>query len=379
MRMTAAVMFEQGRPAPYEQSHPFSIEEVELDGPHDGEVLVEVRAGGLCHSDLSVVAGLRPRSVPVVGGHEGAGVVREVGLGVTRFQPGDHVVMTGAQGCGHCRMCGENQQNLCETVGTARASGGVGDGSRRLSYSGGQLNHYSGISSFAQYAITAPDSLIKIDPDVPLEVAALFGCAVVTGAGAVFNTAAVRPGQSVAVIGLGGVGLNSVMAARISGASQIIGIDVVASKMHLARELGCTETFLATDPEVIEAVRDLTDGGVDFVFEVSGHRDAMSMATDITRKGADIVCVGLGGLGDLYEYSHARLVLEQKSFRGTFMGGGNAAGDIPRYVRFYQEGRMPVDKLMSGTMSFSDLNRGLDLLAEGTVTREVLLPHGSAN
>jgi Zn-dependent alcohol dehydrogenase len=375
MRVTAAVMFEQGLPTPYAESQPFKIEDVDLEGPQEGEVLVEVRAGGLCHSDLSQVAGQRKRTTPVVGGHEGAGIVREVGRGVTQLEPGDHVVMTGAPGCGHCRTCGENRPNLCETASASRASGGLATGARRLSFQGGPLYHYSGISSFAQYAVTVPDSLIKIDPSVPLEVAALFGCGVVTGAGAVFNAAKVRPGQNVAVLGLGGVGLNAVMAARISGASKIIGMELVDAKFPLARDLGCTHTLSPAAPDVVDAVRDLTSGGVDYAFEVSGSKAAMATAIDITRRGGEIVCVGLGAIEDMYQYSHARLVSEEKVFRGTFMGSGNAVGDIPRYLKYFQEGRMRVDRLMSGTMTFAELNENLDLLDKGKVTRQVLLPH----
>ena len=249
-------------------------------------------------------------------------------------------------------------------------------GTRGASATWGEpLYHYSGISSFAQYAITDPDALLKVDDSVPLEVAALFGCGVVTGAGAVFNTAHVRPGQNVAVIGLGGVGLNSVMAARISGASHILGIDILEDKFPLARDLGCTETVLASDPDIVQRIKDLTGGGVEYVFEVSGHRNSVALALDITRKGGEIICVGLGASGDMYEYPHARLVGEEKALRGTFMGGGNATGDIPRYVKYYQEGRMPIDRLMSGTMTFGELNRSLDLLARGAVNRTILLPH----
>lgn len=376
MKMTAAVMFEQGLPAPFAESEPFKILEVDLTPPGEGEVLVEVRAGGLCHSDLSQVAGQRKRAVPVVGGHEGAGIVREVGPGVTRLSPGDHVVMSGAPGCGHCRTCGENRPNLCESISASRVLGGLSNGVRHLSYEGEPLYHYSGISSFAQYAVAMPDTLIKIDDTVPLDVAALFGCGVVTGAGAVFNAAKVRPGQSVAVIGLGGVGLSAVMAAKISGASKIIGIDIVESKFALAEDVGCTHTFSARDGDVVEAVKDLTGGGVDFAFEVSGSKPAMSTAYDIVRRGGEIICVGLGAMDDMYEYSHARLVSEEKSLRGTYMGSGNAVGDIPRYLRYFQEGRMPVDRLRSGTMTFNELNGALDLLDRGAVMREVLLPHG---
>lgn len=376
MRMLAAVMYEQGLPTPYVESQPFRIEEVELEGPGEGEVLVEVRGAGLCHSDLSQVAGLRKRKVPVVGGHEGAGIVREVGRGVKGLAPGDHVVMTAVADCGHCQFCTENRPVLCESVTLARSQGLLSDGERRLSYRGNPLYHYSGISSFAQYAVTVPNSLIKIDPSIPLDVAAMFGCAVVTGAGSVFNSAKVRPGQNVAIFGLGGVGLNTVMAARISGASKIIGIDINDSKFALAEELGCTHTLSARDPQLVEKVKELTSGGVDFSFEISGSQAAMTTANALTRKGGEIVCVGLGASSELYQYAHAALVSEEKIFRGSFMGSCVPVRDIPRYLKYYQEGRMPVDRLKSGTMLFEDLNRNLDLLDRGEVVRQILLPHG---
>lgn len=376
MRMTAAVIYEQGLPAPYADSKPFRIEEVELDGPGEGEVLVEVRAAGLCHSDLSQVAGQRKRKVPVVGGHEGAGIVREVGRGVTRLKPGDHVVMTGVSDCGHCHPCIDGRPVLCESVSAARAQGLLANSMRKLSQKGSPLYHYSGISSFAQYAVTMPASLIRIDPSIPLDVAAMFGCAVVTGAGSVFNAAKVRPGQNIAVFGLGGVGLNSVMAARISGASEIIGIDINDSKFALAKELGCTRTIAALDPNLVEMVRDLTQGGVDFAFEVSGSKAAMASASAITRKGGEVICVGLGASGDLYQYAHAALVAEEKVFRGSFMGSCVPERDLPRYFKYFQDGKMPVDRLKSGTMGFDQLNHNLDLLDRGEVVRQILLPHG---
>lgn len=376
MKMMAAVMYEQGLPAPYVDSKPFRIEEVDLEGPGDGEVLVEVKAAGLCHSDLSQVAGLRKRKVPVVGGHEGAGIVREVGRGVTGLAPGDHVVMTVANGCGHCRPCVDSRPALCDAVGASRSQGMLPNGHLRLSRRGEPIYHYSGVSSFAQYAVTVPGTLIKTDGTVPLPVAAMFGCAVVTGAGAVFNSAKVRPGQTVAVIGLGGVGLSSVMAARLSGASQVIGIDINETKFPLARELGCTATLSATDPDLVATVKDMTRGGVDFAFEISGAKAAMVTANAITRKGGDIICVGLGASGDLYQYAHAALVGEEKAFRGSFMGTGIVERDLPVYLEHFSHGRMPVDRLMSGTMTFDQLNRNLDLLDRGEVVRQVLLPNG---
>jgi alcohol dehydrogenase len=373
--MTAAVMYEQGLPAPYAESRPLKIEEVELEGPGEGEVLVEVRAAGLCHSDLSQIAGLRKRKVPVVMGHEGAGIVREVGRGVTQFMPGDHVVMTVGSGCGHCRPCLDSRPVLCDAVGSSRSQGLLMNGYRRLTCKGNAVYHHSGVSSFAQYAVTVPGTLVKADPSIPLDVAALFGCAVVTGAGCVFNAAKVRPGQHVAVFGLGGVGLNSVMAAKIAGASEIIGIDINEGKFPLAKELGCTRTLSARDPKLVEQVKDVTQGGVDFAFEISGSQAAMTSAYAITRKGGEIVCVGLGGSGDLYQYPHTALVSEEKVFRGSLMGSCVPERDLPLYLRYYQEGRLPVDRLKSGTMGFDQLNHNLDLLDRGEVLRQLLLPH----
>ena len=377
MRMMAAVMYEQGLPEPYEKSKPFRIEEVQLQAPGEGEVLLEVRAAGLCHSDLSVVAGLRKRTLPAVGGHEGAGIVREVGRGVTGLKPGDHVVMTVATGCGHCHSCVYVRPGLCDLVGQSRSKGVIGDGQRRLSaIDGSPLYHYSGVSSFAQYAVVAPSTLIKIDPTIPLEIAAMFGCAVVTGAGAVLNSAKLRPGQSVAVLGLGGVGLNAVMAAKLSGASEIIGVDIYDGKFALAHELGCTRTISATDSHLVEKVKEWTRGGVEFAFEISGAKAAMASAIAMTRKGGEIVAVGLGSMGDMYQYAHTALVIEEKVIRGSLMGGGHPDRDVPTLLRMFQEGHLPVDKLKSGTMGFDALNANLDKLHHGEVVRQILLPHG---
>ncbi|MFC9455472.1 zinc-binding dehydrogenase [Streptomyces sp. NPDC056983] len=374
--MTAAVMHEQGLPTPYAESRPFQIEEVELEGPGPGEVLVEVRGAGLCHSDLTVVAGHRKRTVPVIGGHEGAGIVREVGAGVTALQSGDHVVMTLVAGCGQCRPCMKARPALCDGVSASRSQGLLSNGARRISGADGPIFHYSGISSFAQYAVTAPNSLIRIDPSVPLDVAAMFGCAVTTGAGSVFNSARVRPGDAVAVVGLGGVGLNSVMAAKIAGAATIIGIDLNESKLPLARDLGCTHTFAARDPELASKVQDLTHGGVDFAFDVTGAQSALTLATEISCKGGEVICVGLGPKDAKNTYAHAPLVTQEKAFRGAAMGTCVPQRDIPKFVQMHLDGKLPVDRLMSMSMTFDELNGSLDRLSQGDVVRQVLLPHG---
>lgn len=375
MRMTAAVMRQQGLPVPFAQSRPFGIEDVDLEGPNDGEVLVEVRAAGLCHSDLSVVAGLRERIVPVVGGHEGAGIVREVGRGVARLKPGDHVVMSNFTACNHCRHCNNGKPILCEEMGLLRGRGMLANGAIKMSHGGRPVFHYSGVSSFGQYAVMMPQSLLKVDRSIPLEIAAMLGCAVLTGAGCVFNAAKLRPGHHAAVFGLGGVGLNAVMAARIAGAAKIIGIDIKTSKFALAEELGCTETIDARDPQLVEKVKDLTGGGVDFAFEISGAKQAMVQANAVTAKGGEIICVGLGATNDMYEYAHAALVSHEKVFRGTEMGSSLPERDIPRYAQMYLDGKLQLDRLKSGTMRFDELNLNLDLLDGGDVLRQILLPH----
>lgn len=376
MRMTAAVMYEQGLPLPFAQSRPFRIEEVELDGPGPGEVLIEVAAAGLCHSDLSVLEGMRKRPLPTVGGHEGAGIVRELGAGVTGLAVGDHVAVAAVSGCGKCRYCLKGKPGLCQAASGAKAEGLLSTGARRLKLGdGGRLNHYSGISVYAQYAVVAQASVVKIDSTVPLDVAALFGCAVVTGAGAVFNSAKVKPGDSVAVLGLGGVGLTAVMAAREAGARQIIGLDILPAKFELARALGATDCVDAGDPEAAKKVIALTEGGVDYALEISGNLKAMDLAQAITCRGGEVVGVGVGKSSAIFNVPHLPWVLEERVVRGSFMGGGVPQEDVPKYVNMYLQGRLPIDRLRSEHIRFDGLNHGFDLLHSGAVIRQILLPH----
>lgn len=379
MRMIAAVMYEQGLPMPFATSNPFRIEEVELEGPGEGEVLVEIRGAGLCHSDLSVLEGHRKRPLPVVGGHEGAGIVRELGRGVTGLAPGDHVAIAAVAGCGKCRLCLNGRPGICQVVSGARNEGMLATGHRRLRMlDGSRLNHYSGVSVYAQYAVVTPQALVKIDDSVPMDVAALFGCAIVTGAGAVFNSARVAPGESVAVLGLGGVGLTSVMAAREAGAATIIGIDVLPSKFELARACGATDCFDARDPDLVEKIKELTNGGVDHAFEVSGNIVAVDTAQKIAVRGGQVVGVGVGKTTATFNVNHLSWVSEERVLRGSFMGGGVPQRDIPRYVDLFLKDRLPVDKLLSEQLRFDQINEGFDKLAAGSVIRQVLLPHGNA-
>lgn len=377
MRMTAAVMYEQGMPKPFAQSRPFRIEEVELDPPGAGEVLIEIRAAGLCHSDLSVVEGQRKRPLPTVGGHEGAGIIREVGKGVTGLSVGDHAVLINVAGCGHCRVCLAGKPGLCQAVSTTRAEGKIATGVRRLRRTdGGVLNHYSGLSVFAQYAVVVPDAVIPIDKRVPFDVAALFGCGVVTGVGAVINSAKVQRGESVAVIGLGGVGLSAVMAAREAGAARIVGIDVLPSKFDLAKAVGATHCFDARDPDMLKQVLEATEGGVDHAFEISGNTAGLGTAQAVTARGGEVVIVGVGKPETEFSVKPLSMVLDERVLRGSFMGSCVPKRDIPHYIDLYLKGRLPVDKLRSEHIGFDRLNESLDLLSSGAVVRQIILPHG---
>jgi alcohol dehydrogenase len=376
--MNAAVMYEQGLPAPFAKSQPFRIEEVELDPPGEGEVLIEIRAAGLCHSDLSVVEGQRKRPLPIVGGHEGAGIIRALGKGVTGLSVGDHAVLINVSGCGVCRACKAGRPGLCQAISTSRAEGKIATGVRRLHRSdGGLLNHYSGLSVFAQYAVVVPDAVVPIDKAVPFDVAALFGCGVVTGVGAVINSARVPRGATVAVIGLGGVGLSAVMAAREAGAARIVGIDVLPSKFDLARAVGVTDCIDARDPKAVEQMLALTDGGADFTFEISGNPAALGMAQAVTARGGELVLVGVGKPETEFAVRPLAMVNEEKVLRGSFMGSCVPRRDIPHYIDLYLQGRLPVDRLRSEQIGFDRLNESLDLLSQGAVVRQILVPHGT--
>jgi Zn-dependent alcohol dehydrogenase len=378
MKMLAAVMRTQGLPGPYTKSRPFSIEEVQLDGPGPGEVLIEIRGAGLCHSDLYGISGVQKRPVPTVGGHEGAGIVRELGAGVSHLAEGDHVVLVNVSGCGKCRYCLVHRPNLCQAIVAVRGEGKLATGARRLRLAdGGQLNHYSGLSVFAQYAVAAAESVIRIDPSVPMDVAALLGCGVITGAGAVFNSAQVKRGDSVAVVGLGGVGLSAVMAAREAGAEKIIALDVLPSKFPLAQAVGATHCIDARETDAVQQVHHLTNGGVDFSFEISGAKPGIRLAHAIAARGAEVIHVGVGEAGTQISAEQWPLVLEERVIRGSFMGSCIPSRDIPRYANLFLRGGFPMDKLRSNHIGFEQLNESLDLLERGAVIRQVLLPHGT--
>jgi alcohol dehydrogenase len=370
----AAVIYEMQLPRPYATSKPMRIETVDLAPPGTGEVLVRIRAAGLCHSDLSTINGDRPRELPMVLGHEAAGEIVETGPGVTRVKSGDHVILIFVPNCGTCGMCNEGRPALCEPGAAANGAGTLLGGAVRLSRDGRRILHHVGVSAFAEYAVVSEASVVRIDKSLAFEEAALFGCAVVTGAGAVVNTAKVPPGTRVAVVGLGGVGLMSLLAAKASGARQIVAIDMLPEKLALARQLGATQTIDARDADAVEQVKAVTSGGVDFAFEMASSVRALELAYKITRRGGTTVTGSLPHPSHRFELPATSLVAEERTLKGSYIGSCVPSRDIPRFIALYQQGLLPVDRLMSERIGFDDINAGFDRLADGASVRQILVP-----
>ena len=374
MKIRAAVLRESGLPRPYCESKPLQIEEVELDGPKRGEVLVQIKAVGLCHSDLVAINGERGKPMPIVIGHEAAGIVVELGEGVQGFDKGDHVVPTYVASCGHCEMCAVGRPALCEPATMTNADAVLWDGTTRLHKNGQRIHHHSGVAGFAEYAVMSKDALIKIDKSIPFEHAALFGCGVVTGVGALLNTAGVKPGEHVAVVGLGGVGLSALLAAVAAGAGRIIALDLNPEKLQLARELGADFAINAADSDCVSRVREATLGGSHVAVETAGSAKALETAYQITRRGGTTVTAGMPGPEAKITLSHLSLSAEERCLKGSYMGSCVPKRDIPRYLSMFQNGKLPVDKLLSRTIGFNDLNAAMDRLDDAATVREILMP-----
>ena len=374
MKIRAAVLNAMGATAPFAKSKPLTIEEIELKSPGLGEVMVKIAAAGLCHSDLSVINGDRPRPMPMALGHEASGVVHEVGPGVDDLKKGDHVVLVFVPSCGTCAPCAEGRPALCEPGAVANNAGTLLTGERRIfSLDGKPINHHLGCSAFADYATVSRRSVVKIDPELDLVEAALFGCAVLTGVGAVVNTAQVRAGNSVAVVGLGGVGLASVLGAVASGARAVVAVDLSEEKLALAKELGATHTFNAADKDIIDKVKAATGGGVDFAIEMAGSTRAFETAYRITRRGGTTLTAGLPPPTATWAMPGVNLVGEERTIKGSYIGTCVPSRDLPRYVSLYRQGRLPVNRLMSGKSRLEDINEGFDLLHEGKAVRQVVV------
>ena len=372
IRTRAAILNAMGVAAPYAQSLPLEIADVDLAPPGPGEVLLRMRAAGLCHSDLSVIDGVRPRPMPMVLGHEGAAVVEELGPDVTDLHVGDHVVTAFVPSCGYCAPCVGGRPALCEPGAVSNTAGSLLSGSRRLSRSGVLLNHHLGVSAFADYAVVARQSLVKIDRTLPFAEAAVFGCAVITGTGAVINTAALPLERSVAVIGLGGVGLAALLGARVRQAHIIVAVDLSDKKLALARELGATHTFNAATHDVATAIRDATKGGVEYAFEMAGSAKAMDLAYKITRRGGTTVTAGLPNPQAQFSVAQVSIVAEERTIKGSYLGSCVPSRDIPLYIEWYLEGKLPVNRLLSEQLALQDINAGFDRLAAGESVRQVV-------
>jgi alcohol dehydrogenase len=372
MKIKAAVLRQLGVPGPYADSRPLSIEEFELAPPGPGEVLVRVRAAGLCHSDLSVIDGNRPRPLPMVLGHEMAGIVEELGHGVTDLQRGDHVVAAFVPSCGVCSPCVTGRPVLCEPGLASNTAGTLLSGARRLEQRGLPVNHHLGISGFAEYATVSRRSLVRVDPGLPFAEAALFGCAVITGVGAVVNTAMMPKLSSLAVIGLGGVGLAALLAGHMLEATTVVAVDLNESKLAKARELGATATVNAADPDCAEKIRELSGGGVAYAFEMAGSVRALELAYQVTRRGGTTVSAGLPHPQHRFSLPHVSLVAEERTLKGSYLGSCVPERDIPQYIDWYRTGRLPVDRLLSERIRLDDINAAFDRLAAGASIRQVI-------
>ena len=374
MKMKAAILRTTSAQRPFSVSKPLSIEEVELDPPKRGEVLIKVKAVGLCHSDLVAITGERAKPMPIVIGHEAAGIVEEIGQDVQGFAVGDHVVPSYVASCGRCEMCSVGRPALCEPATIANANAVLKDGTTRLRQGSTRIHHHSGVAGFAEYSVIPEEALVKIDKSVPFEHAALFGCGVVTGVGSVINTAQAKPGQFIAVGGLGGVGLSAVLAALSIGSGKVLALDLSEEKLAFARELGVHHALNAGDANVQAQIAALTGGGVHIAIETAGSNRALQMAYDITRRGGTTVTAGMPGPEAEITLSHLKIAAEERSIKGSYMGSCVAKRDIPRYLNMFQNGSLPVDKLMSRLIGFDDLNAAMDRLADAKTVREVLIP-----
>jgi Zn-dependent alcohol dehydrogenase len=375
VRVRGAVLREMGLATPYVRSRPLEVCELELEPPGAGELLVRVGAAGLCHSDLSVIDGSRPRVMPMVLGHEAAGEVVEVGPEAHGFAPGDHVVLAFVPTCGDCVPCRAGRPALCEPGAAANVAGTLLSGGRRFVAAdgvGGPLHHHLGVSAFADHIVVSARSAVRVDPALPFELAALFGCAVLTGVGAAMNSAHVEAGESVAVFGLGGVGLAALLGARVAGAGRIVGVDVVPSKLDLAAELGADEVVAAGEG-VVEAVRAATGGGADKVIETVGSERVLADAYAATRRGGTTVTVGLPHPERMLSIPAVSLVAEERTLRGSYLGSCVPARDIPRFVELFRAGRLPVDRLLTHRLALDDLNEGFDRLARGEGVRQAVV------
>lgn len=374
MEITAAVLERTGdNPRPYADNSPLTLAKLTLDPPRAGELLIRIDAAGLCHSDLSVVNGDRPRPMPMALGHEATGIVE--GLGSeddATFAIGDRVILAFLPSCGECVRCKGGEPYMCAAGAAANGEGRLLNGGRRLHDAcGHDVHHHLGVSAFATHVVVDRRSAVKVDRDIPAHIAALFGCAVLTGAGAVVNSAVVRPGENVLIYGLGGVGLSALLAARASGAGTLVAIDPFADKRAIAADLGAI-AFAPDETDAIAAA--FPDGGADVVIETVGKAVVLKAAYAAARRGGRIVTVGLPNPAEIFDIPALSVVADGKSLIGSYMGSAVPARDIPRYIAMWRAGRLPVERLLTSISPLSEINSLLDGLADGRAIRQVVVP-----
>ncbi|MEX1021680.1 MAG: Zn-dependent alcohol dehydrogenase [Dehalococcoidia bacterium] len=346
---------------------PMTLEDIKIDEPLAGEALVKVMAAGVCHSDLHFIDGIYPGRYPQILGHEVAGVVERVGDGVTMVKPGDRVILGFVQPCGHCGYCDSGRPSLCQTPSTTRPQ----DQPARTREDGTPVTAMTNVGGFAEYSITPAVGLVKVPDDVPMDIAALVGCSVTTGYGAVVNTAGVEPGTTVAVIGAGGVGLNIIQSARLAGASRIIAVDMVEHKLATAKEFGATDTVNAGDEDAVKKVRELTGGGVDYAFEAIGLKATSEQAYEMVGRGGTAVVVGM--VPPMEQISVSGMIwMQEKTLKGSFYGSARFHTDMPRILSLYRQGKLNLDGLVSRRYPLDQINEAFDALRNGEVSRSVL-------
>ncbi len=360
----------------WQPQQPLEVEEIDLDGPRQGECLIRLEASGVCHTDAYTMSGVDPSGLfPSVLGHEGGGVVEEIGPGVTSLAVGDHVIPLYIPECRNCEFCTSGKTNLCGALLATQGQGLMPDGTSRLSYRGKTLHHYMGTSTFAEYTIVPEIALAVVRADAPLDKVCLLGCGITTGIGAVLNTAKVEPGSCVVIFGLGGIGISVVQGAMMAGATRIIGVDLNPAKFELARQLGATDFIDASKIDLgnlAEAVNDTTGGGADYTFECIGNVEVMTQALQCTHKGwGQSIVIGVAGAG---EEIHNRpfLLVTGRSWRGTAFGGTRGRTQVPTYVDWYMDGHLKIDEYVTHSMPLEKINDAFDLMHQGKSIRSVV-------
>lgn len=367
MKTKAAVAFGAGKP--------LEVLDVDLEGPRAGEVMIELKATGICHTDAFTLSGDDPEGeFPTILGHEGAGIVVEVGAGVTSVKPGDHVIPLYTPECRHCDFCLHPKTNLCQSIRTTQGQGLMPDGTSRFSLDGTPLKHYMGCSTFSNFTVLPEIAVAKIREDAPFDKVCYIGCGVTTGVGAVVFDAKVEPGSNVVVFGLGGIGLNVIQGARMAGANMIVGVDINPSKVELAKKFGMTHFLNPKEvPDIVEAIVELTKGGADYSFECIGNVTTMRQALECCHKGwGESMVIGVAGAGQEISTRPFQLVTG-RVWRGSAFGGARGRTDVPKIVDWYMDGKINIDDLITHTMPLEDINKGFDLMHAGESIRSVVL------